>query len=341
MTFQDDPLVVMQVLNDPATEEHVPNPYTKLLVDFMTEEGRVEIRYFDWRSAFLSSYDVLHVHWPEMLVRHRTRLGHIVKSVLAILLIVVLRSRGVAVVRTVHNVKPHEQGGRLEQWVLKRLERATSLSIVMNETTPTASGQIRVLVPHAHYRSWYEEPDPAAIVPGRLLAFGLIRAYKGMNELVRAFRGMEGSPTLVIAGRPDGRQTTEALVEAKADDDRITLDLRFVPDEVLADHIAQAQVVVLPYPEVHNSGVALLALSMNRPVLMRRSATTTLLAEEFGTVWVHLFDGELTPAVLKEVLRTTAKAGGRVDMELRDWTVLARKTVDAYWTAVQRTTRRG
>lgn len=341
MTFQNDSLVVMQVLNDPAAEEHVPNPYTKLLVDFMTEDGRVETRYFGWKQAFLSSYDVLHIHWPEMLVRHRTKVGHIAKSLLVLLLIALLRARRVPIVRTVHNVRPHERGDRLEQWVLKRIEAATSLSVVMNETTPTPRGQVRVLVPHPHYRNWYDEPDPAAIIPGRLLAFGLIRAYKGIDELVRAFRGMEGSQTLVIAGRPEGPQTTEALIEAKAEDERITLDLRFVPDRELADQIAQAQVVVLPYPEVHNSGVALLALSMNRPVLMRRSATTTMLAEEFGSTWVHLFDGALTPAVLATVLLATSTAGGRVDMNLRDWTVLARRTVDAYAAAVDRSTKRG
>jgi beta-1,4-mannosyltransferase len=210
----------------------------------------------------------------------------------------------------------------------------------MNETSPTAPGQIRVLVPHGHYRSWYDEPEPGAIVPGRILAFGLIRAYKGMDDLVRAFRGMDGSQTLVIAGRPDSPQTMEALTEAKGNDQRITLDLRFVPDDVLADHVAQAQVVVLPYPQVHNSGVALLALSMNRPVLMRRSAATALLVEEFGAAWVHLFDGELTPAVLSEALLATAAGGGRVEMESRDWAVLARRTVEAYETAVKQARKR-
>ena len=40
---------------------------------------------------------------------------------------------------------------------------------------------------HGHYREWYG-PSNAPSVPGRLLCFGLLRPYKGVESLLAAFR---------------------------------------------------------------------------------------------------------------------------------------------------------
>ena len=51
----------------------------------------VEVQYFSWRTALLGRYDVFHVHWPEVLVRGRTRWRAMARSLLFVLVLARLR----------------------------------------------------------------------------------------------------------------------------------------------------------------------------------------------------------------------------------------------------------
>lgn len=332
----DSVITVMQVLAPPAPGREVSNPYTRLLVASMPS-GRVKTVYFNWRSFLTDSFDVLHVHWPEVLIRHPRRVIRWLKSMLLLVFILRLRLQRKAIVRTVHNLKPHETGDAIERLTLRVLDRTTTMWLVLNEATPVPSEAPTALIPHGHYRDWYHEPSPDEVVRGRLLAFGLIRAYKGMDDLVESFIGLSDRElSLHIAGKPDSAETSRTLREKCDADHRISLDLRFIPDKDLIREIGQAEMVILPYREVHNSGVALLALSMNRPIILRSSSATQLLVDEFGEEWVVLFEGELTARTLERSIERTRSfaRGSRVDMETRNWQRLASHTVDAYVRAV-------
>lgn len=330
-------ITVMQSLSAPSPGKPISNPYTRLLVGSMKPE-RVKIAYFRWKGFLTDDFDVLHVHWPEVFVRHSNKLVHVAKCFAFLVFLIRIRLQKKAVVRTVHNLKPHEDGTWLERRVLTQLDKQTHVRIALNEATPNAEGTLQVLVPHGHYRDWYKQPRHELIVKGRLLAFGYIRAYKGIDALVKSFRHID-DPTLTlhVAGRADNDSTASFLREHSEQDPRISLDIRFVPDEDLATAIAEAEAVVLPYREVHNSGVALLALSLNRPVIMRRSAAAELMQNEFGAEWVTLFDGELTADALQGAIEATrdGERAERVDMSSREWPLLAEKTADAYMLAIR------
>lgn len=335
----DAPITVMQALTDPRSGRPITNPYTRLLVESL-DGAKVRTVFFRWSDFLTDRFDVLHVHWPEVFVRHPRRGVHYVKCLLLLAFLARIKLQKKAVVRTVHNLTPHEPGSKLEAFVLGRLDRATTVSIILNESTPTPADSQAVLVPHGHYRGWHPEAPAERTVPGRLLTFGLIRAYKGVDDLVRAFRATDDADlTLHISGKPDSAETTSLVTSESAADPRITLDLRYVPDDDLNNEIAESEAVVLPYREVHNSGAALLALSANRPVIMRRSASTELLQNEFGNEWVVLFDDALTAASLHRALENlrATKRSGRVDMSSREWPLLAAKTETAYRLALRLT----
>lgn len=332
------PMIVMQALGDPARGSATSNPYTRLLVESLPPTS-VRTIYFHWRTAFVAKFDIFHVHWPELLFRHRLAPVRWLKCILFALFIMRMKVGKKAIVRTVHNLAPHESVGRLEGTVIRILDRMTTVRVVMNEATPVPSDAPAVLVPHGHYRSWYSEPRASSIVPGRVLTFGLIRAYKGIEDLVKAFRASTNEEiSLSIAGRPDSEDTSNSIRVLAGDDPRVKLRLEFLPDAELEAEIAAASLVVLPYREIHNSGVALLALSLNRPVLVRESETTRLLAAEFGTQWVYLFSGELTPEVIEEAatLAQQRPKDQRVDMSSREWDRLATLLTGAYQDALER-----
>lgn len=331
------PITVMQLDHDPTREPVVLNPYLKLLTDALPER-RVRTRWFRWAGALSDSFDVLHVHWPEFYVRHRTLAGRALKTLLfaAFLMRIIITRK--TVVRTIHNLKPHEEGTWLERKLLARLERATSLWIIMNEKTPTPDPARTVFIPHGHYRGWYSVPGTVRPHEGKLVTFGRLRAYKGVDELISAFHelGEANSLTLHVLGKPDSTEAGESVRGVAGGDDRITFDLRFVPDQELVAEILTSELVILPYRDILNSGSALLALSLNRPVILRDTESTRLIKYEFGGEWVALFSGDLTPAKLTaavEDLRQKPRAA-EVDMSGRDWETLAEQLADAYERAV-------
>src|SRR3712207_1619825 len=81
------PTVVMNVivLSHPAGVEGEENPFIGLLLDSMPAD--VDVRGFTWRRALLGQYDVLHLHWPEQLLRGATKARSSLKSVLFFLLL--------------------------------------------------------------------------------------------------------------------------------------------------------------------------------------------------------------------------------------------------------------
>jgi glycosyltransferase involved in cell wall biosynthesis len=107
-----------------------------------------------------------------------------------------------------------------------------------------------------------------------ILFFGNITPYKGIEHLVAAFNELitrGGSYRLVIAGKPDKcqeywSQISEAVVASPASD-RITLRAQFIPDEETEVYFKAADVLVLPYTHVYQSGVLFLAHSFGLPVI--------------------------------------------------------------------------
>lgn len=97
-----------------------------------------------------------------------------------------------------------------------------------------------------------------------VLSFGLIRPYKGTDVLLRAWRGVRADAELWIVGKPRGVDLAELRVLA---DDRVRFVPRFVTDAELAACFDRAQLAVLPYREIEQSGVLATALAFGTPVL--------------------------------------------------------------------------
>jgi len=333
------PLRVLQSSADPTRSGSV-NPYTALLVASLPRE-EVRAEFFRWSAALTSRYDLLHMHWPEHMVRSPSRLRQVVKSSAMGLLLLRLRLQDKAVVRTVHNVRPHEETGPVQNWLLDQLESMTTTWVILNDTTPTPDPSRTVLIPHGHYRDSYHPVPGIQPEPGRLLTFGLIRQYKGIEGLLNAFRRLPESEglSLFLAGRPDSAATREGVSRIAGTDPRINLDLRFLDEPELTAGIQRAEMVVLPYRDMHNSGAALLALSLNRPIIVPSTPTTEQLVKEFGSEWVVTYDGELDDRILSTAIadvRARSRAVEGVDMHTRDWSVLGQQLAAVYRDAVSR-----
>jgi glycosyltransferase involved in cell wall biosynthesis len=306
-----------------------------MLADSLAGHPEVELRTFTWRNALLSRYDVFHAHWPEVHVTGKTPLRAAVFQLLFAALLLRLRLQRIPLVRTLHNVHLPEGISRREVFLLRWAERRTALWIRLNRTTALPPGQPVETILHGHYRDWFARfPRPAA-VPGRFVLAGLVRRYKNAAGLIRAFHGTGAQlagGSVRIAGLPSSEELAAELRREAADDPRISLRLEFLSEADLAAEISAAELVVLPYREMHNSGAALSALSLARPVLVPDNEVNRVLAEEVGPGWVFRYDGELTGRHLLDALDAyrSRPPGNPPALTARDWDVAAPAHLAAY-----------
>ncbi|HWI31657.1 MAG TPA: glycosyltransferase [Microbacterium sp.] len=306
-----------------------PPDGTTKYVDQMTEGAPddVEVSYFSWKRALAGDYDVLHLHWPEFLLRAksgRTRFGKR-QAMRATLL--VTRVRRIPIVRTVHNLHPHERGGRGERRLLAKIDRRTTTFIRLNPTTEVEPWMDAVTILHGHYRDRFAEHPREAREAGLVLYFGIIRPYKGVEKLIDVFTSRDRpGQRLRIVGSPTP-ELSERIASLTADTPDVTTRLAFVDDDELVREISRASLVVLPYAEMHNSGAALVALSLDRPILVPRSASNSALSAEAGPGWVIEYDGELTDAALSAALESarTIDPSSRPRLDGRDWDEVGRR----------------
>jgi glycosyltransferase involved in cell wall biosynthesis len=107
-----------------------------------------------------------------------------------------------------------------------------------------------------------------------LLFFGNIAPYKGLEYLISAFTELlnkDRSYRLIIVGRPKGsegywKQIREGIVR-NGIHDRIIQRIEFVPDEETELYFKAADVLILPYAHVFQSGVLFLGYSFGLPAI--------------------------------------------------------------------------
>ena len=107
-----------------------------------------------------------------------------------------------------------------------------------------------------------------------LLFFGGIAPYKGLQYLVEAFDTVarqEPSARLVIAGEPkddgDYWKQIQATLQSKPWHDRLVQNIEYIPDQDIELYFKAADIAVLPYVRIFQSGIFFLAYSFGLPVI--------------------------------------------------------------------------
>ena len=108
-------------------------------------------------------------------------------------------------------------------------------------------------------------PPPSTI---RLLFFGIVRPYKGLDVLLHALARAPEHLTLTVAGEFwGGTAETEALIAELGLAGRVTLRPGYLPATEIPALFAAADALVLPYREATASQNALLAFTHGVPVI--------------------------------------------------------------------------
>ncbi len=347
---------VLRILAWPAFKNR--GPYNVLLYGNMQTLGATVEEFSAWR-ILSKRYDIVHLHWPEYCVNGRGALASVFWSCALFGAMCWLRLRGGKVIWTVHNLQSHlQQHPAIERYFWKIFTALLNGYIALTVTGakrarhryPALRSKPGFIIPHGNIRDAYPAVEisredarlrlgipPSARVVG---FFGSIERYKGITELVEAFSALnDHRAVLYAAGKcyltPQERAHIEHIA---ARDNRVRLRLEYIPDADAASYIRASDLVVLPFREILNSGSAVLALSLDRPVLLPARGAMPELQQFAGTEWVRLYSGELTAETLQRhldaALDTTETRGRCRALESGwaglDWKDLAQITLRAY-----------
>ncbi|MDX6511630.1 MAG: beta,4-mannosyltransferase [Gaiellaceae bacterium] len=341
----------VRVLAWPAHANRGQNPYTSSLYRELERLGAT-IADFTPRRALTGKYDVLHVHWVDTVLAARPAVLARAKAHVFLGLVRLMQRRGTTVVWTIHNLASHDQAVSdrfARAWWRRFVESVDvhiSLSQVGRAQAEEAFARLRdvpgFVVPHAHYRDEYANivggdaarselgvADDARV----LLFFGMIRPYKNAVALVRTFRAVDDDlGVLLVAGQPFPPTLARELAAAAGGDERVRLDLESIAAERVQLYFNAADLVVLPYTRVLNSGAALLALSFDRPLLLPDTPVFRELQASVGESWVRTYDGDLTSADLVAALAWAREVPRRerAPLDAYEPRLLAEATFAAY-----------
>jgi D-inositol-3-phosphate glycosyltransferase len=134
------------------------------------------------------------------------------------------------------------------------------------------------LIPHGHFRNL---PNPnlgynqarklLGIEAGQkiILFFGQIKKVKGLDVLIKALAHCPEDIKLCIAGKPwkDDFQKYEDLITAMQLEDRVIKKIKYITDEERELLFKTADLIVIPYREIFQSGVLLMAMSYDKLVV--------------------------------------------------------------------------
>ena len=270
----------------------IGNPFQSLYYSKFLENGIVPIG-----TNNLSN--VASIRWPGKMFLHLHWLGNIIgdteNSDIAnqrieefLQQIDTMKDNGFSIIWTVHNILPHDAvlqdcQIKLRVELVKRCDIIHTMcedTVQLSEAFFSIPEDKVVNVPHPTYETFY--PTQYSDLESRFqlninhdefvfLFFGSIQAYKGLHDLVRAFKELDSKTDkklkLIIAGKVYNQSNFKTIKNEIDVSENIALFQNRIPNEDVQHYFKAANVCVCPYRITLNSGVAHLSHTFGTPVI--------------------------------------------------------------------------
>lgn len=275
------------------------NPYQDLLYSEMRRSG-VQINYVGLLTPSytlnlllqplelvvrrLTGARLLHLHWVYSFALYGSIRFPFLKRVTQVwfaLWLWTVRRLGIRLVWTAHNTLPSSPVFADDLRARRQLVAACDLVLAHSRSALTQLAELNIVprrsavIPHGPF-TVAVSPESlrtpgTGLGPRRLLFFGKVRQYKGIEELFKAFAELppDLNVRLTVAGECTDLPLAAMITElARKSSGRVEIRLERIPDDELFQLFADADVVVLPFRQITTSGSAMLALCHGRPLVV-------------------------------------------------------------------------
>lgn len=242
-------------------------------------------------------YYVLSVFYSLFLAKfHRSKIVHLhlfhygPKELILALISRLLFFKVVATVHDVESFIDSDLGAikRLIFWTIDRFVVHNEYSRSSLAVAAKLSSDLVDVIPHGNYCDYVVKmnrgearrllglPENSRVI----LFFGQIKKVKALDLLIRSLPIINSeleNVTLLVAGKywKDSGDEYKNLIDELGLHSSVRLDIGYVPDDKVHLYYCSCDVVALPYREIFQSGVLLMAMSYARPVVVSNIAGMT------------------------------------------------------------------
>ncbi|HSW89030.1 MAG TPA: glycosyltransferase [Candidatus Saccharimonadales bacterium] len=348
------------------------NPYQSLLYKEIKNNKDIEIKYLsDDISRFggyilmavlpyyllknrLLGFTIFHLHWVMFTPLSQSKVVQSISLVYVLFIIIFIKLIRYKLVWTIHNILPHNTLTANDMFITKFLCKVSDAKIVHSQFTVTElenSGcdiHKITIIPHGNYISSYEnritkrearnflEIEQQAFV---FLFFGEIKLYKGIDDLLKAFKSISSTykhVTLIIAGKVYEPSIQQLITDYSSElGDKVTAHLRHIKDKEIQYFMNAANVVVYPFKKITTSGSVLLALSFGKSIIYPKLGALQELHEAVG----FPYESSDSDGLLKSMQRAIASDKAMLPKEKvaytyaksLSWNNIAEQTIAVYY----------
>lgn len=326
----------------------IENPYQYLMMNGLNESPNLEVqsgihdKFFGiFRTALIQKPDYIHFDWETSYYYRKNIILTLISIPLFIVQVLIAKYIfRCKLVWTPHNLIPHDAKhlrvhnfcrvffAKQMSWIRLFHEDAISRAANVFKVSPNKFK----IMPEGSYIKYYPNEmnqEKARSILGipmdkkLLLYIGLIKPYKGVFELVKAFNNLENNKDtiLLIAGKAMNKEYLNKIQQQL--NPNIKLKEGFVQDADLQVYFNASDIVVLPFENIENSGSVILAMGFSKPIV----------APNKGVVSTRLFNQNqllystetITTGILNKVLYLTKDRleeigkQNEIDVSKNDW----------------------
>lgn len=295
----------------------------------------------EWLERSRPDYSVLHLNWLDRFYTRGRPEGALGEYTRFAETLVHAKRIGYRVVWTLHNLFPHERPHPDLDRLVNLLVAREADAVIAHcrygaEQLTLRYGLERVhVIPHGHYMDVFPDEVARPAARARLgieddrfvyVFFGNLRGYKGLEELIAAYREVARRQDLLILMMKTNARAPKLLARVTAAArEAMSIQVEtsdFFPEDQFQYYLNAADVAVLPFREVMTSGSAIQALGFGLPVVLpRRGCMADLIDGSMGVLYEPDEPGAL-PAALRRVRDMDLQAAGhaaRSQAKRLDW----------------------
>lgn len=301
--------------------------------------------------------DILHLHWHHPFLVTDNKYLSIIKSVGFMCQLLPLKFMGVKMVWTIHNITGHKRNSEpVELFFSKYLAKICDRLIVHCASAKQEvikkyyiSESSVVVIQHGNYIGQYENTIKHSDARNKLcikdedmvfLYFGQIRQYKGIPELLNAFRILHNNKVnnvkLLIVGKSYDDKIKEQILNNRNDREKIMPVIEFIPDKDIQLYMNAADIIVLPYKDILTSGTTILAMSFGKPIIAPEiGCIIDILDNKGGFLYSTKIENGLYEAMICALNtdKTILQNMGIYNLRLAEqfsWTEIGKRTYNIY-----------
>lgn len=257
----------------------------------------------EWLGQQHGEIDAIHFHWPEKIWNREfgsgfqrfqripgyfrwRRVTRFLRSILGLRdlrnVMNYIRSKGLRVVWTIHELEPLSGNRRINTIGYKILADYADLVICHSECTRNSfvvnygHSENTVVMKHGNFREAYPLARPRSNVL-RDIGFrehlpvvcilGSLRKYKGVDLAIEAVASLSGQVQLLIAGAPFPDFSTASCIRRISQVEGAVLIPQELSPQQFADFASCSEALLLPYKRITTSGIMHAAFTFHRGVV--------------------------------------------------------------------------